>query len=267
MCKDPNDKNAAMQELAVILGAVFTVCALMSIFISVVVVANNIRDRIIGIGGEIVTDPIHLAMLKTDWATFGYGAAIVTAAFGVIVIVIARWAHARSKEIGQYRIGFLALLLIGIVFLGSGVAHGFFLYTSDRPQINRALHQAGDIAASADVKPLYTAGGIADATKVEFKAVLILPAGTYTALVFTATGALEGAGGISPNPARAVIKTDGGEFPLHLAAGTSISVSFGDGWTLDHDGEIRLYKGDGIFGAAPSAWAITPGGPVKLRSR
>lgn len=90
---------------------------------------------------------------------------------------------------------------------------------------------------------------------------LVLPKGTYTAIVFTAAGA--------PNAthAIAVLKVGSDQFPVNLAPGVTVSVPFGSGWTLERDAEIRLNNGSGSIAAVPSAWAVTPRGPLELKPR
>lgn len=91
--------------------------------------------------------------------------------------------------------------------------------------------------------------------------VRVLPAGTYSAIVFTAAGVPTG------NAALGVIKVGADQFPINIAPGTTTVLSFGLGWTLEREAEILLSKGGGTAGAVAMVWATTPQGPVVLRTR
>lgn len=91
--------------------------------------------------------------------------------------------------------------------------------------------------------------------------ILVLPKGTYTSIIFTATGVPES------TAATGVIKVGTKQFLLNIAPGTTFAVPFGAGWELAQDAEIRLSRGAGSLGAVPTAWAVTPEGPVALQAR
>lgn len=105
------------------------------------------------------------------------------------------------------------------------------------------------------------AGPLSAAASAPATTTLVLPRGTYTSLVFTAAG-VSGA-----THAIGVVKDGTDQFPVNIGPGTTAVVSFGPGWVLDHDAEVRLTNGAGSIFAVPSAWAVTPSGPVVLRPR
>src|SRR6056297_3173581 len=69
-----------------------------------------------------------------------------------------------------------------------------------------------------------------------------LPKGTYTAIVFTATGVADGTAAVG------VLKIGRDQFVVNIAPGSTISIPFGNGWVLQQDAEITLRAGAGTLG-------------------
>lgn len=90
---------------------------------------------------------------------------------------------------------------------------------------------------------------------------LVLPKGTYTAIVFTAHGVPNATASIG------VIKVGTTQFTVNIASGTTVSIAFGTGWELERDAEIRLKRGAGTVHSVPDVWAVTPDGPLELKER
>lgn len=85
-----------------------------------------------------------------------------------------------------------------------------------------------------------------------------LPKGTYTAIVFTATGVPDG------TAATGVLRVGREQFLVNISPGATVAIPFGDGWVLEQDATITLRAGAGTLGAQPDVWAITPTGPLAL---
>lgn len=128
-----------------------------------------------------------------------------------------------------------------------------------------SLFVVGSAALVGNAQPEDSA--VAAPVQVEARDIsLILPEGTYTGLVFTATG-LPGAGAAS-----AKFYFQGDPFVVNIASGTTFCISFDGGWHVERPITIVLkpgppvaIPGGSIPGAVGAAWAVTSEGPVALK--